>query len=309
MLSQTHRPIEIIIVDDGSDDDETPLSIAKLVGENPDVVKVHRIENGGPGAARQAGLEIAVGDFVQFLDSDDLLEPSKFERQLAVLEAKPNCGAAYGQTREHVTGEEPNDRPIKRTGERIETMFPAHLRSRWWSTSTPLYRREVLDAAGPWTALRNEEDWEFECRIAAQGVKLAFVEEILSTTRYHGSEHLSEKGSSDPKKLKDRAEAHRLILGHAKRAGISATAPEMQHFARELFLLSRQCGAAGLAPESKMLFEIAREASTSERASRLDFRLYKLAARVFGWKIAGLLSKYLDSVRQFSGRTERTKHS
>ena len=63
---------------------------------------------------------------------------------------------------------------------------------------------------------------------------------------------LSEDGRA-PAKLRDRAEAHRLILGHAQRAGIGHDTPEMKHFARELFLLARQCGAAGLLPEARML--------------------------------------------------------
>lgn len=308
MLCQTHSPIEIIIVDDGSDDGQTPFSIAKLVAEHPDLITALRINNGGPGAARQAGLEVANGDFIQFLDSDDLLEPSKFERQLAALAENPDCSVAYGATRQFVIGEEAKDCPIKRTGERIETMFPAHLQSRWWSTSTPLFRRDVLDAAGPWTDLRNEEDWEYECRIAALGVKLAYVRSIVSSTREHDNPQLSENGSTDPKKLRDRAEAHRLILCHAKRAGIPVTAPEMQHFARELFLLSRQCGAVGLTLESKMLFQIARDASTSEQASGIDFRFYGALAQVVGWRIAGRLSRYLDTMRGLFKKSDNAKN-
>ena len=48
----------------------------------------------------------------------------------------------------------------------------------------------------------------------------------------------------------------------------------MQHFARELFLLARQCGAAGLAEEARTLFELARQASGTERSRGIDFLLY-----------------------------------
>ena len=71
----------------------------------------------------------------------------------------------------------------KRTGERISTMFPSFLQSRWWDTSTPLYRREVTDLAGPWLALRNEEDWEYDCRIASKRGRLHYCDTFVSDTR------------------------------------------------------------------------------------------------------------------------------
>ena len=61
----------------------------------------------------------------------------------------------------------------------------------------------------------------------------------------------------------------------------------MQHFARELFLLARQCGAAGLAEEARRLFELARQASGTERGRGIDFFLYGAGARLVGWRAMG----------------------
>jgi hypothetical protein len=97
---------------------------------------------------------------------------------------------------------------------------------------------------------------------------------------------------------RDRARAHSLIFGHATRAGIGASAPEMQSFSRELFLLSRQCGAAGLAEESKSLFELAREACGRPRSRGWDFRLYRALAAVSGWSAAGRLACWGDRLRR-----------
>src|SRR4051812_13992958 len=72
VLSQTYRPIEVIIVDDGSTDDDTPRAIAELAERHPDVRGIRRT-NGGPGLAREAGRGESRGDFIQYLDSDDLL--------------------------------------------------------------------------------------------------------------------------------------------------------------------------------------------------------------------------------------------
>jgi len=294
VLAQTYRPIEIVVVDDGSTDD-TPARADALAAAHAEVVVIHQT-NGGPGAAREAGRRAARGEFVQFLDSDDLLWPRKFEVQVAALRRAPECGVAYGWTRLIVNGVV-DQKPWKRTGERIETMFPSMLQSRWWGTPTPLYRAALLERAGGWTSLRAEEDWELDCRIAALGVRLAYVEEWVSDSIFHGGEQLSVGAPARAAAvLRDRAKAHALILGHARAAGIGPEVPEMQHFARELFLLARQCGAAGLPAEAAMLFDLAREAS-GPRRDRLQFRLYAALARLGGWTAAGKLSAAIDRLR------------
>src|SRR5215470_13884728 len=97
-LAQTYRPIEIVIVDDGSTDDTA--SVAEDLGRtNKDIIKVvHRL-NGGPGQARETGRQAAQGEFIQYLDSDDLLLRQKLEIQVRGLNSNPDCGAAYGKTR------------------------------------------------------------------------------------------------------------------------------------------------------------------------------------------------------------------
>jgi hypothetical protein len=71
----------------------------------------------------------------------------------------------------------------------------------------------------------------------------------------------------------------------------------MQRFSRELFLLARQCGAAGLSAESRHLFALAREASGPRRARGLDFRLYRAVAAGLGWRLTGRLSCWVDCLR------------
>jgi glycosyltransferase involved in cell wall biosynthesis len=294
VLGQTYRPIEIIIVDDGSID-ETGREAEALAEAHSEVRAIHR-ENGGPGAARETGRLVARGEFIQYLDSDDLLLPRKFELQVGGLRAHPECDVAYGGTRFCEAGEAPGNMSWKRTGERIETMFPSFLQSRWWDTSTPLYRRKVIDRAGEWLTLRNEEDWEYDCRVASQGIRLHHCTEYVSDTRTHDGDMLS-RGGRSAGMLHDRAEAHRLILGHAQRAAVAPDTPEMKHFARELFLLARQCGAAGLSDEARRLFDLARSASTPERRRGWDFIAYRAAASVLGWSLAGRITCDLEELR------------
>ena len=296
VIAQTYRPIEVLIVDDGSADDTAGVA-DDLAANNPGEIRVIHQGNTGPGLAREAGRRLANGEFIQYLDSDDLLLPRKFELQIFGLKAHPGCGVSYGKTRYCVTGQMRDSVAWKRTGEEIGTMFPSFLESRWWGTSTPLYRVKVTDLAGPWTALKNEEDWEYDCRIAAGGVWLDYVPEFLSEEREHDGERLSRGGSMDQGKLRNRAAAHALILQHAHTAGIDENIPEMQQFARELFLLSRQCGAAGLAEESKQLFNLARDASGEFRGKGWDFKLYGFLAHFVGWTRLGKMACYSDGIR------------
>jgi hypothetical protein len=289
VLRQAYRPIEVIVVDDGSTD-ETAAAADALARTHGAVRVVHR-PNGGPGAARETGRRLARGEYVQYLDSDDVLLPGKFERQVSGLCARPDCGVSYGTTLASV------GRPWKRTGEAIETMFPAFLASRWWHTSTPLYRRSVVDAAGPWADLWQEEDWEYDCRVAALGVRLHHTPELVSEQRAHAPARLSHDGLVARARLRDRAAAHRLILGHARRAGIGPEVREMQHFARALFHLARQCGAAGLPADAETLFGLARAASGARRGNGLDFRCYASVARVVGWQWAGRVASLAERLR------------
>jgi len=293
VLAQTHRPIEIVIVDDGSTDD-TPVVAGELARAHPEIRVLHQA-NRGTGAAREAARQIARGAFIQHLDSDDLLEPRKFELQVAGLNSHPECGASYGWTRMRFAGGSAAPEPWKRSGESIDAMFPSMLQSRWWDTPSPLYRASVMV---PWLPLRMEEDWEFDAHVASRGVRLHYVPEWICEVREHPHGRLSGRGH-EPPLLHDRAVAHARICAHARQAGITEDQPEMRHFARGLFLLARQCGAAGLVEESRRLFALAREASGAE-GGRLAFRAYAALARVAGWRTAGRLAAMSDSLRSRS---------
>jgi len=297
VLCQTYSPIEIIIVDDGSTD-ETPYIADKLQAQNSNIIKVLHIFNSGPGVAREAGRRAATGAYIQYLDSDDLLLPEKFTLQVAGLDGSPNHAISYCKTRYRNAAGDIVDDAWKRTGERIESLFPSMLLGRWWGTSTPLYRRSALDDIGPWSELTNEEDWEYDCRLAANGVKLHYLPEILSEERGCAANRLSESGGLDPHKLSSRAKAHEMVYIHAIAAGMASSSPEMQHFSRSLFLLSRQCGAAGLPDTSKRLFELSRKAAGTHGGMDMDYLVYRVGAKLLGWRLMGTASRYYDRFRR-----------
>ncbi|WP_216901270.1 glycosyltransferase [Synechococcus sp. CCY 9618] len=292
VLAQDHRPIEIVIVDDGSSDDTGAVADG-LAASHPGTIRVLHQPNGGPGAARQAGLEHCRGEFIQFLDSDDLLLSGKFRAQVGALLRDPEARIAYGPSLEEDHSRRPVQRrgPMRATGTRLERLFPRLLLERWWTTSSPLYRRDLLDRIGPWQPWVNEEDWEYDGRAGATGAPLVWVPGEVSVRRIHMDEdHLSDRGHLDPRKLADRARAQASLLDSALAAGVDRHGPEMARFARSAFLLSRQCGAAGAEQASRQLFRLARRTGSGQLPRRLEFLLYGLLAVSLGWGRAARLT-------------------
>ena len=293
VLQQTYRPIEVIVVDDGSTD-RTPDVLKRLAIEHDEVVVLTQ-DNRGPGAAREYGRRSVRGEYIQYLDSDDLLLPDKFRAQVEVLRKNPDCDVAYGISERLKLDQSPLGIALKGTGSKRDVMFPMFLRSRWWTTSTPLYRRSITDQAGPWSSLINEEDWEYDCRIASLGGRLAYVDQFVSIQRSH-DDHLCAGGDTNPRKLAHRAQAQQLIYQHAKRYMELQTRPadiepdDWQHFSKAVFLLARQCAAADLPQEAKSMLAL----SMKSGGVTLKHRVFMLLGHVFGWRTTAQLARLLE---------------
>lgn len=294
VLAQTYRPLELILVDDGSSD-ATGQHCDELRLQHPEIMHVVHRENGGPGAARESGRILARGEFLQYFDSDDQIAPEKLERQVAALRSSPDCGVAYCKTREFTSGERHDGRCSQFTGERLEQLFPRLLSGCCWPTITPLIRCRVSDEIGPWLPLRQEEDWEYDSRIAAMKVGLVYGDDFLASAVNHAGHRASGGILCDHQKLRDRCTARLLILDRALKAGVGEDSPDRRYFASGLFLLSRQCGAAGLREESRKLFEASETAAG--KVMLKNQRIYRLLAGAVGWKMAATVCERIDRAR------------
>lgn len=91
---QTYQNIELIIVDDGSDDKATMYALGALSSSN---IKIIQTKHMGPAFARNKGIAVAVGSFILPLDSDDMIEPTYIEKAVHILEENPAIGIVYCQ--------------------------------------------------------------------------------------------------------------------------------------------------------------------------------------------------------------------
>ncbi len=288
---QTYGETEILIIDDGSTDD-TPTVAAELAARAGNI-RVLLQKNGGPGSARECGRLSAHGEFLQYLDSDDLLLPDKLATQVARMRQHPEAVLTYGTTR-HVLGGRTLECTWKPNGVKIDTIFPATLNARYWETSAPLYRAEMVRSAGGWSDLRAEEDWEYDCRIGTLLRPIDFIPDEVLIMRHDGLDRLSAQGGSRPT-LMQRARAHERVFIHARRAGVRLDSSAMKQFARSLFMLARKCGGADLPHESMRLLHLARSAGVENPAT--DLAIYIAATRIVGPTLTGKTSNLIDELR------------
>ena len=276
VIAQTHRPIEVIVVDDGSTD-ETPRVLEGLAARHPAEIRVLHQPHAGVGLAREAGRRQAAGEFIQYLDSDDVLDARKFERQVAGLRAHPDCGISYGKTRYYRLGSPPRDAVWGRTDQTIDRLFPSFLEGRWWQTATPLYRRTVSDRAGAWSSLAYAEDYEYECRIARQGTRLHFCDAFVADYRLHSSTRLSREVELRPELIRDRARAYLLAFEHGRAAGFDDVRPDPS-FSLRLFRTACQCHALGDDESGRALLTLLGGRADGVSAARIGLhRLFSLA--------------------------------
>ncbi|MTJ32278.1 glycosyltransferase family A protein [Aphanizomenon sp. UHCC 0183] len=297
VLEQTYRPIEIILVNDGSTDN-TPQVLENLASQHPEVILIHR-ENGGAGLARETGRLAAQGEYIQYLDSDDWLVPNKFTDQVKALQDHPNCAIAYGTSMLVSENGSIIDAVSRGTGTQIDYLFPRLLLERWWHTHTPLFRREIVESAGAWPKQR-PEDWDVEARMGAKKVRLIHCGSVVSCQLDHaGAERVSRQ--SQTAYLRDEAWFLPRLYHCALEAGMTHEDKEMQVFARWLFMRARDLGSLGEIKQANSLLHLAKIIANQ---SQLSLQLVSLMRKFFGWH---LTSKLCSTYIQFSPTVPKGK--
>ena len=285
VLNQSYDLLEIIVVDDGSN--SQTQDFIKRLSRRTSKIRYSRIENSGPGPARQHGLNLARGEFIQFLDSDDLLVSNKFELQVEILRRQSSCGVAYSNQGLISEKGEVLESSWKLTGKKFSSMTPTIFSQRIWGTSNPLFRRSALDGVGPWTKLSNFEDWEYDCRIAKSNVELAYVPETLVNNRRHSGDHFGSNIEFSETKASDRCTALELIYQHALDFKLNFDDPHFQIFFRVLFHHTRLFAEWGYPSLAKRMLKLCLTYRGKNKFQRFEFVLFSILVKLFGWKIVG----------------------
>lgn len=188
VFGQTHQNIEIIIVDDGSTDGS--FEYIKSLDNKKIVLKT---SNGnGACAARNLGLRSATGEFIQFLDADDLLSPNKLELQIAALENKPEAIAVcstmhfYDSINQGVITDRDFLYSTSDTEAFLLNLYGASGSHNMVQTSAWLTPKTLLDKVEPWDeTLSKDQDGEYFCRVVTQADRVIYVPEAINYYRKH----------------------------------------------------------------------------------------------------------------------------
>jgi glycosyltransferase involved in cell wall biosynthesis len=296
-IAQDWPRTEVIVVDDGSRDG-TLETVRRLESSH---VKVVTQENGGASAARNRALSLAQGDYVQWLDADDLLAPDKLSRQLEVGSAEgPGVllssafGRFYSRSERAVFSPTLLWRDLSPV-DWIATKFANNL---WMAHLVWLVSRDLTEAAGPWNeALSLDDDGEYFCRVVAKSRMVRFVPDARSYYRQWNLSSLS-RGAS--------LKASRSLLTSVTLSTGHLLALEDSQRTRDAALSYLGVLMHYFYPEKKELLE-----ELQALAARLGHRLdppklslkYELIKRVIGWQGAETTRRLVARARLWVHRS------
>jgi glycosyltransferase involved in cell wall biosynthesis len=200
MSQQTWKNLQVIVVDDGSTDD-TQYCIKKWQASNSELnLKLLTQENAGPSSARNLGLKHARGEFILFLDSDDLMYPNALSSMISAIHSsgRPYCVASVFPA---------DANGIARTeGKKYSPkLSETRLFFNSWATNAALYNRTVLSVVGPFNVdLKLGEDTELNWRVVTIAGQPSLLDLSVGVKREHSSAQLWQ--------YIDEAEANRALI-------------------------------------------------------------------------------------------------
>jgi glycosyltransferase involved in cell wall biosynthesis len=247
VFEQSYERIEVVIVDDGSTDDTQ--SVLETYGDR---IRLITQKNSGPAVARNRGAEAAKGEIIAFQDSDDLWNPMKLERQVALLTKYGKkvpcclCNASMGKYRgrELTSFDDSLIRPTNPQGLWTNVLEVLATRFVLFNQTVAVWRETFMRIGGFRDDLRYMEDYDLPLRLAFEG-PWALISEPLVIYQRGTAESFSERALSDQIVLRECAvKIFEHTLSKAEEAGCQERGRRLLQ--QRLYLLRRQLRATCL---------------------------------------------------------------
>lgn len=282
-LAQTCPDKEIILVDDGSRD--RGLDVARSYVSRG--VTVIAQANRGAAAARNRGLEVARGEFIQFLDADDLLAPDKIERQLAVARAQGPLSllsGQWGRFEQTIAATQFRPEALCRDDDPVDWVVTKFEQNAMMHPAAWLVSRELARRAGPWDErLTLDDDGEYFTRVVLHATSVRYCADALSYYRSNLATSLSQRQSPaawDSALLAIELSIEKLLAREDSPRTRHAAASALQRFVYESYPGSvaqhprvqariQALGGTELPPEGGGRFQLARRLLGWRLAKRL----------------------------------------
>lgn len=209
--TQSYRPIELIVVDDGSTD-MTRALLEEWKAHHPCdeafCVQYFRKDKEGAPSARNIGLVRSRGEYVQFLDSDDLLLPKKLETSVDYLVSRSDVDLVYSAW--CFVDSSGKTTPAQNIPDLERRLGPSEIVVRKLPTLAAIYRRDLLAKAGPWDErLLCSQDWEYHARVTLAARGAVFIKRCDAVVRLDSTGRIGDLANRnyDPDWIMSRAQA------------------------------------------------------------------------------------------------------
>ncbi len=289
VLHQSAHDLDIVCVDDGSTDG-TSVVLSEMAALHPQKIRIHSQANLGAAAARNQGMKLTTGDYVQFLDADDLLLPDKIEAQVRLAEQQGLPDVVVGDFEQVM----PNGLLLPALAE-YDRPWMGVIKTRMGTTSANLWKRTALGAVGGWREdLRSSQDYDLLFRLLKNDARIAWDRRIATQVLKRASGSISQ--SSVSANWDRYLELRIAIKDHLTRMDPVRFTEEIDALRQYIFMALRIVAAEDL-PKAKRLYDSAIGRGFRPQVGRAITERYALLHNLLGFGTAERLLRSLNRPR------------